>query len=87
MSFVGLFFRQVIGIPMGTDCAPFLANLYLYSYGHQWLTKKYEKQDFESLKKFNFCFRYLDDLLCINNDQLVDSGIQDIYPKELELTC
>jgi hypothetical protein len=23
-------FRQSIGIPMGTDCAPFLANLYLY---------------------------------------------------------
>ena len=43
--------------------------------------KKYEKKDFESLKKFNFCFRYLDDLLCINNDQLVDSAMQ-----ELELT-
>ena len=71
---------------MGTDCAPFLANLYLYSYEHQWLTKKYEKKDFESLKKLNFCFRYLDDLLCINNDQLMDSVIQDIYPKELELT-
>lgn len=79
-------FRQVIGIPMGTDCAPFLANLYLYSYEHQWLTKKYEEKDFESLKKFNFCFRYLDDLLCINNDQLMDSVMQDIYPKELELT-
>ena len=25
-------FRQVIGIPMGSDCAPFLANLFLYSY-------------------------------------------------------
>src|SRR3982751_6633898 len=25
-------FRQVIGIPMGTDCAPFLANLFLFSY-------------------------------------------------------
>jgi len=23
-------FRQVIGIPMGTDCAPFLANLFLF---------------------------------------------------------
>ena len=25
-------FRQMIGIPMGTDCAPFLANLFLFSY-------------------------------------------------------
>ena len=47
-------FRQVIGIPMGTDCAPFLANLYLYSYKHQWLTKKYEEKDFESSKSSIF---------------------------------
>ena len=25
-------FRQVIEIPMGADCGPFLANLFLYSY-------------------------------------------------------
>ena len=25
-------FRQVIGIPMGTDPAPFMANLFLYFY-------------------------------------------------------
>ena len=30
-------FRQKIGIPMGTDCAPFLANLFLYSYEHEWM--------------------------------------------------
>ena len=33
-------FKQVIGIPMGTDCAPFLANLFLFSYEYEWLTKK-----------------------------------------------
>ena len=61
-------------------CAIFSQFLYLYSYEHQWLTKKYDERDFESLKKSNFCFRYLDDFLCINNDQLVDSVM------ELELT-
>ena len=25
-------FRQQVGIPMGTDCAPFLANLFLFFY-------------------------------------------------------
>jgi hypothetical protein len=79
-------FRQTIGIPMGTDCAPFLANLYLYSYEYQWLSKKYEKKEFEDLKKFNFCFRYIDDLLCINNDQRMDDVMNEIYPKELALT-
>jgi hypothetical protein len=25
-------FQQVVGIPMGTNCAPLLADLFLYSY-------------------------------------------------------
>ena len=30
-------FRQCIGIPMGTDCAPLLANLYLFSYEYNFM--------------------------------------------------
>ena len=30
-------FRQVIGIPMGTNCAPLLADLFLYSYENEFL--------------------------------------------------
>ena len=29
--------RQTIGIPMGTDCAAFLANLFLFSYEFRYL--------------------------------------------------
>jgi len=32
VSFGGLHFRQVIGIPMGTNCAPLLADLFLCTY-------------------------------------------------------
>ena len=79
-------FKQVIGIPMGTDCAPFLANLFLFAYEYKWLLKKLENKEFDVLKKFNVCFRYIDDLLCINNHQLMDDVMTDIYPKELSLT-
>lgn len=78
-------FKQKIGIPMGTDCAPFLANLFLYSYEYNWLKDKQKEKKFDFLKKFKYCFRYLDDLLCINNDQTMDSIMQDIYPQELKL--
>jgi hypothetical protein len=78
-------FRQVIGIPMGTDCAPFLANLYLYSYKYQRLVKKYKNKEVDILRKFNYCFRYIDDLICINNDQFMDSVMKEIYPKKLPL--
>ena len=79
-------FRQVIGIPMGTDCAPFLANLFLYSYECEWMCKKFENGEFDILHKFMNCFRYIDDLLCINNDQTMDHVMTEIYPKELSLT-
>ena len=79
-------FRQVIGIPMGTDCAPFLANLFLYSYECEWMDKKLENKEFDILHKFNNCVRYIDDLLCINNDQTMDDVMTEIYPEELRLT-
>ena len=30
--FGGKFFQQIVGIPMGTNCAPLLADIFLYSY-------------------------------------------------------
>ena len=42
-------FRQTIGIPMGTDCAPLLANLFLFYYEYH-----YMNQDNQCLaKSFN----------------------------------
>ena len=31
--------RQVIGIPMGTNCAPLIADLFLYCYESQFMSK------------------------------------------------
>ena len=31
-------FRQIIGIPMGSDPAPFIANLFLYIYENRFMT-------------------------------------------------
>lgn len=79
-------FRQTIGIPMGTDCAPFLANLFLFSYEFKFLNEQLKRKKWNVLNKFRKCARYIDDLLLINNDKLLDSCKGDIYPPELELT-
>ena len=45
--FGGRVFQQTVGIPMGTNCAPLLADLFLYSYEAdfiQGLLKKKEKR-------------------------------------------
>ena len=82
---VGSFvFRQKIGIPMGTDCAPFLANLYLYALEFDYLAKLNKSNPFEA-RKFSKCFRYIDDLLCFNNNNLVMEKVHEIYPPELVL--
>ena len=46
----------------------------------------FKEKEFDILKKFNDCFRYIDDLLCINNDQSMDDVMTEIYPEELSLT-
>jgi hypothetical protein len=37
---------------MGTDCAPFLANLFLYSYEYQWIDKQKKAENWHVLKYF-----------------------------------
>ena len=39
IRFGGQLFRQMVGIPMGTNCAPLLADLFLYSYENDFLDK------------------------------------------------
>jgi hypothetical protein len=39
VSLGGTLFQQVVGIPMGTNCAPLLADLFLYSYESEFLQK------------------------------------------------
>ena len=76
-------FRQRVGIPMGTDCAPLLANLFLFYYEYRYM-KNLIKNNITLAKKFNFTTRYIDDLLTLNNGRFVHA-IRHIYPSDLQL--
>ena len=76
-------FQQTIGIPMGTDCAPFLANLYLYALEFKFL-ESLTRTNIDAARKFSSSFRYIDDLITFNNN-LMDEYKDQIYPKELIL--
>ena len=58
-------FRQTIGIPMGTDCAPLLAYLFLFYREYKFMKGKL-KQNSQVAKLFSNTFRYIDDLHCTN---------------------
>ena len=70
---------------MGRDYAPYLANLFLYSYEYRWINKQKDDNNWHVLKHFRSCSRYIDDLLMINNADLMKKYMTDIYPKELIL--
>jgi len=76
-------FQQVIGIPMGTNSAPLLADLFLYTFECDFMPKTM-KADMSKAVEFSTTFRYMDDLLSDNNDNF-GTSINEIYPSELEL--
>jgi hypothetical protein len=59
--------QQSVGIPMGTNCAPLLADLFLYSYEAEFVQKLLQDNSKKLALSFNHTFRYIDDVLSINN--------------------
>ena len=65
---------QRIGIPMGTNCAPFLANLYCFSYELAFLRSLVRSQNARQkgsrehtlIRRMHDASRYIDDLLTVN---------------------
>jgi hypothetical protein len=77
-------FRQDIGIPMGSDPAPAFANLFLFHYESSWLNS-IKKSNNILARKFGQVYRYIDDLLALNDGHSFESFHHDIYPQELQL--
>ena len=75
--------RSVIDIIFHTNSAPLLANLFLHTYEYEFIIKTV-KGDITRELRFNKTFRYIDDLLCVNNDNF-NKHINEIYPSELIL--
>jgi hypothetical protein len=89
VKFAGEVFHQVVGIPMGTNCAGFLANLYCFSYELEHLTRLVEAKDFHrATDVVTKIVRYIDDLLTIDFKDFQEHIYlpNGIYPRErLEL--
>ena len=72
-------YRQTFGIPMGTDCAFQLPNLFLFHYEYSYM-KKLMKDNRGVAKMLSDTMRYIDDLLTLNNATF-DAVIGEIYPE------
>ena len=79
----GCLFCQIIGIPMGTNCAPLLADLFLYSNENEFLDNMIRVATCRRLaRSFNICCRYTDDPIVFNNKKFLDY-LKEMYPSQL----
>ena len=60
-------YRQVVWIPMGTNCAPLVADLFLFRYERDFMMSLSDDKQADGIYAFNTTSRYLDDILDINN--------------------
>ena len=71
-------------IPMGTYCAPLIADLFLYCYESDFMSDLHKSKRHDLIDMFNDTSRYIDDIFTIDNPDF-EKYIPDIYPGELHL--
>ena len=84
MVFAGKVLQQIVGIPMGTNCATLLADIFLYSYEAEFMLSLLSTGRKQLASRFNFIYRYIDDVLSINNQEF-ENFLGHMYPVELEI--
>ena len=82
VQFGGRLFRQMIKNPMQTNCAPLLADLFLYSYENEFLDNMIRSGHRRLARSSNLCHRYKDDLTVFSNKKFLDY-LKEIYPSQL----
>ena len=78
--------RPIVGIPMGTNCAPLVADLFLFCYERDFIMSLSADKEPEIIEALNSTSRYmyLDDLLNSDTTYFEDI-VKQIYPSELQL--
>ena len=77
-------YRHIVGIPIGTNCAPLVADLFLFCYERDFMLSLSDNDQADIIEAFNSTSRYLDDLLNIDNPYF-EQMVGQIYPTELQL--
>ena len=69
---------------MGTNCAPLFADIFLYSYEADFIQSLLSTGKKHLASRFNLAYRYIDDVLSINNPEF-ENYLGQMYPAELEI--
>ena len=69
---------------MGNNCTPLVADLFLICYERDFMKSLTKEKRYDMIEAFNSTFRYLEDLLNIDNIHF-EQMVRRIYPAELQL--
>ena len=69
---------------MGSNCAPLIADLFLYCYERDFMSNLQKSKRFDLIDKLKDTSRYFDDIFTINNPAFAEH-ISNIYPRELQM--
>ena len=88
IRFATKLYRHIVGIPMGTNCAPLVADFFFFffsfCYERNLMTSLFDVKQAEIIEAFKSTPRYLDDLLNVDNPYF-EAMVNRIYPPELQL--
>ena len=71
IRFVSKLYRQIVGIPMGTNCDPLVADLYWFCNDRYFMLSLIDDNKSEVIEAFKSTSRYLDNILNIDNNFLI----------------
>ena len=77
-------YREIVGIPMGTNCAPHIADLFLFCCERDSMLSLTDNNQADVLEAFNSTSRYPDDFLNFDNHYF-EQMVSQIYPIEFQL--
>ena len=77
-------YRQIVGIPMSTNCALLVKDLFFLCYEEDFMLSLSDNNQAHVIETFSSTSRYLDDMLNINSPYF-EQTVGQIYPSELQL--
>ena len=83
VQFEGMVYQQIVGIHMGTNCAPLIVDLFLFCYERDFMSNLHKSKRY-IIDMFNDTSRYLDDIFTIDYPEF-EKHIPYIYPTELQM--
>ena len=66
MQSEGIVYQHIVGIPIGTNCAPLTADSFLYCYEREFMFDLHKSKRYYLIDMFKDTSQYLDDIFTID---------------------